>query len=41
MGTDTGAYEGVSIRVRILDEQRECIVVLGRGEHTLVESYAF
>lgn len=41
VGTDTGAYEGVSIRVRILDEQRECIVVLGRGEHTLVESYAF
>lgn len=41
VGTDTGAYNGVSCNVRILDGQRECIVTCGRGQNTDTTSYFF
>lgn len=41
VGMDTSAYSGVSCSVKILDEQRECVVICGRGENTDVSSYFF
>ena len=41
VGMDTNAYQGLSCGVKILDEQKECIVICGRGQNTVTTSYFF